>query len=115
MPIPHNIILIVGFFSGDGALPAMPKHFHFQFSRGAPGQEPLRSKAHGRAIAEHDLQGGEEETRNCSVPIRDSREYPIAAICFPGSQEFIVECARQWVEQRTEFYRNSEALSASIV
>jgi hypothetical protein len=106
----------VGFYNGDGAGATIPQHFHFQFFRRVAGQEPFAlERAARRAIAEHDLQGGEEETRNCSVVIRDFREYPIAAICFRGKQEFIVECARQWVEQWTEFYRNSDALSANII
>jgi hypothetical protein len=109
LAITERLPEFVGFYNGDGAGATIPAHFHFQFFRRVAGQEAFAlEKAARVAFAKQAGHTG-------AVVIRDYQDYPIVAICFEGRADFIVDCALKWVGKWTEFYNNSDSLSANII
>lgn len=99
----------IGFYNGDGAGATIPGHFHFQFFRRREGQEPFaleRAAARGMGSRIHHEHGSD------SFIIRD---YPITAVYFSGTEEYVIRGAGSWVKRWAEFYKESQALSANII
>ena len=99
----------MGFYNGDGAGATIPGHFHFQFLRRREGQEPFaleRAAARGMGNRIHHEHGSD------SFIIRD---YPITAVYFSGTDEYVIRGAVSWVQRWAEFYKESMALSANII
>lgn len=99
----------IGFYNGDGAGATIPGHFHFQFFRRREGQEPFpleRAASRGMGNRIHHGHGSD------SFIIR---EYPITAVYFSGTADYVISMAGSWVKRWAEFYKESQALSANII